>query len=90
VSNRHTSLIAPRASLHHGVQVVLRLQNVPHPGVVGQQADPAKAPFGGPVLVQQIVGVHRLVRPVESTDAHVNDAFAYLSAVVQRHPDARA
>jgi hypothetical protein len=39
----HTGLIALRTSLHHGVQVVLRLQNVPHPGVVGQQADPAKA-----------------------------------------------
>ena len=74
------------APLDQRVQVVLRGQGLRHAHVLAQEPKATDAPVA-PGL-GQLVGVEREVRPMETTDAHVQDARLEAPTVVGRHRDA--
>ena len=76
----HPGLVGLGPSDHHGVEVVLLTQHLPHLRAV--QSDAHHTPVGGDAASPEVVEEHRLVGPVETADADVDDGRRELGAVV--------
>ncbi len=69
------------------VEAVLAVQGIAHARIDRQQSDTADAPVERLALVHQAVEIHRLVRPMKSADAEMDDADRDAAAVVRRAGD---
>jgi hypothetical protein len=79
---------AVRVLEHQGVEPVLAVQGVAHPGVPGHRAHADDPEVEGLPRVHQRVDVHRLVGAVEPAHPEVDDPLGEAGPVVRRpgHP----
>ena len=85
--SNHPRILPARAPLNNRIKVVLPLQRIPHPIVAGQHSHAAFAPTLSAFHRQQIVQVHRLMRTMKSSYAHMHGVRPQRASIVQGQCD---